>query len=71
MWLKNTKGVVIELWSEMEGLALTLGVDGVVVQWEADYQSGLQNVQDGTQKAWNDTKTGTRKAIDAMKKPFE
>ncbi|MBW2287469.1 MAG: hypothetical protein JRG80_08410 [Deltaproteobacteria bacterium] len=71
LWLKNTKGVVIELWSEMEGLALTLGVDGIVVQWEADYQSGLQDVQDGTQKAWDDTKTGTRKAIDAMKKPFE
>jgi hypothetical protein len=71
LWLKNTKGVVLELWSDMEGLALTLGVDGIVVQWESDYQSGLQNVQDGTKKAWDGTKKGTRKAVDAVKKPFQ
>ena len=71
LWLKNTNGVVLELWSEMQGLALTLGVDGIVVQWESDYQRGLQNVEDGTKKAWGDTKKGTRKAIDAVKKPFE
>jgi hypothetical protein len=71
LWLKNTSGVVLELWSDMQGLALTLGVDGIVVQWESDYQNGLKNVQDGTQKAWDGTKKGTRKAIDAVKKPFE
>jgi hypothetical protein len=70
LWLKNTKGVVLELWSDMEGLALTLGVDGIVVQWESDYQSGLQNVQEGTKKAWQGTKKGTRQAVDAVKKPF-
>jgi hypothetical protein len=71
LWLKNTNGVVLELWSEMQGLALTLGVDGIVVQWESDYQRGLKNVEDGTKKAWDDTKKGTRKAVDAVKKPFE
>jgi hypothetical protein len=71
LWLKNTKGVVLELRAEMEGLALTGGVDGIVVKWEADYQSGLQGVKDGSQDAWEGTKKGTRKAIDAMKKPFE
>ena len=71
LWLKNTNGVVLELWSDMEGLALTLGVDGIVVQWEADYQSGLQGVKDGSQNAWEGTKKGTRRAIDAVKKPFE
>ena len=71
LWLKNTKGVVLELWSDMAGLALTLGVDGIVVQWESDYQHGLQGVKDGSQKAWEGTKKGTRKAVDAVKKPFQ
>ena len=40
------------------------------------YQAGadensLKNVQGGTLKAWDGTKKGTRKAIDAVKKPFE
>ena len=71
LWLKNSRGVVLELWSDMQGLALTLGVDGIVVQWESDYQRGLQGVKDGSQKAWEGTKTGTRKAVDAVKKPFQ
>lgn len=71
LWLKNSRGVVLELWSDMQGLALTLGVDGIVVQWESDYQNGLQGVKDGSQKAWEGTKTGTRKAVDAVKKPFQ
>jgi len=70
LWLENTKGVVLELSADMAGLALTCGVDGVVVKWEAD-RSGLKSVQDGARKVWNDTRTGTRKAVDAVKKPFE
>jgi hypothetical protein len=71
LWLKNTNGVVLELWSEMAGLALSAGVDGIVVQWESDYQSGLQDVKDGSKKAWEGTKKGAKGAVDAVKKPFE
>jgi hypothetical protein len=71
LWLKNPNGVVIELWTTMEGLALTGGVDGIVITWEANYQEGVQDVKDGTQKAWDSTKSGTRKAADAIKKPFQ
>jgi len=60
LWLRNPNGVVIELWSDMSGLALTGGVDGVVIQSEAQYQSNLDDVKEGANKAW-----------DAVKKPFE
>jgi len=71
LWLKNTKGVVIELWTEMAGLALTGGVDGIAVEWEDDYQRGLQEVKDAPEKAWEGTKKGAQSAVDAVKKPFE
>jgi hypothetical protein len=34
MWLENTKGVVLNLKAKREGLALTLGADGVVIQMD-------------------------------------
>jgi hypothetical protein len=71
LWLKNPNGVVIELYTKMEGLALTAGLDGIVISWEADYQEGLQGVKDGSEKAWDGTKSGTKKAVDAVKKPFQ
>jgi hypothetical protein len=71
LWLKNPNGVVIELYSHMKGLALTAGVDGIVITWESEYQQGRQDVKDGSRKAWEETKAGTRKAVDAVKKPFE
>ena len=34
LWLKNPDGVVIELWTQMRGLALSGGVDGILIQWD-------------------------------------
>lgn len=51
LWLRNSNGVVIELESEMRGLALTGGVDGLVVQWGEDERSPLGDVIDGTEDA--------------------
>ena len=34
MWLKNEKGVSIELTTEKEGVELNLGVDGSVIKWD-------------------------------------
>jgi hypothetical protein len=44
LWLKNTNGVVIKLWTKMQGLALTGGVDGIVIQWESDVQKDARAV---------------------------
>lgn len=33
LWLENPKGVVLVLESKMEGVALTLGADGLDVKW--------------------------------------
>ena len=56
LWLKNTNGVVIKLWTKMQGLALTGGVDGIVIQWESEVQEDARKLKDGTQKAWDDVK---------------
>jgi len=64
LWLKNTKGVVLELRSKMQGLALRAGVDGVVITWRKD-------VKQGTSEAWDATKQGTKKAADSVKKVFD
>ena len=56
LWLKNTNGVVIKLWTKMQGLALTGGVDGIVIQWESEVQEDARKVKEGTQKAWDDVK---------------
>ncbi len=31
LWLENTKGVVIHIDGKREGLALSMGVDGVII----------------------------------------
>jgi hypothetical protein len=67
LWLKNTNGVVLELRSKMQGLALTAGVDGIVVTWEKDYQEKVGAVKDGAQEAWDDTKQGTAEAYEKTK----
>jgi hypothetical protein len=71
LWLKNTKGVVLELHSKMQGLALTAGVDGIVVTWEKDYQEKIGAVKDGAQEAWKDTKEGTAEAYEKTKKAVQ
>ena len=82
VWLKNTNGVVMELTTQMRGLALTGGVDGVLVTWEDDYQDSIAgNIADGTvdvlQGATKGTATvvdgaaeGTKNVFKAVAKPF-
>jgi hypothetical protein len=71
LWLKNTNGVVLKLWTEMKGLALTGGVDGIVITWESDVQRSIQGAKQGTQEAWDDTKKGTKKAWGSVKEKFQ
>jgi hypothetical protein len=71
LWLKNTNGVVLKLWTEMKGLALTGGVDGIVITWEADVQRSIRDAKQGTQEALDDAKTGTKKAWRSVKEKFD
>ena len=48
LWLRNSNGVVMELESQMRGLALAGGIDGLVVQWDKDEQSSVGEAIDGT-----------------------
>ncbi|MEH6592162.1 MAG: hypothetical protein V7746_18005 [Halioglobus sp.] len=58
LWLRNPDGVVIELESEMRGLALAGGVDGILIQWEDEGDSK-------TDEAMDDTRDAAGEAIDA------
>ena len=71
LWLKNTNGVVLKLWTEMQGLALTGGVDGIVIAWESDVQESIQDAKEGTEEAWDDTKEESKKAWGSVKEQFE
>jgi hypothetical protein len=71
LWLKNTNGVVLKLWTEMKGLALTGGVDGIVIAWESDVQESIRDAKEGTEEAWDDTKEETKKAWGSVKEQFE
>jgi hypothetical protein len=51
LWLRNPDGVVIELESEMRGLALAGGVDGILIQWEDEEDSEVDQALDGTRDA--------------------
>ncbi|MEP0203607.1 MAG: hypothetical protein ABJ084_05095 [Halioglobus sp.] len=51
LWLRNSDGVVIELESEMRGLALAGGVDGLVIQWDEDEKSSVDNAMEDTEEA--------------------
>jgi hypothetical protein len=48
LWLRNFDGVVMELESEMHGLALAGGVDGLVIQWDDGEKSSVGEAIDGT-----------------------
>jgi hypothetical protein len=48
LWLRNSDGVVMELESEMRGLALAGGVDGLVIQWDDGEKSSVGEAIDGT-----------------------
>ena len=51
LWLRNPDGVVIELESQMRGLALAGGVDGILIQWDEGEDSTLDRAMDETQEA--------------------
>jgi hypothetical protein len=67
LWLKNTNGVVLELRTEMKGLALTGGVDGIVITWESD----VQEVKQDTQRALDNAGQKTEKAWGSVKRAFD
>ena len=71
LWLKNTNGVVLKLWTEMKGLALAGGVDGIVIAWESDVQESLRDAREGTQEAWDNTRQESKKAWGSLKEKFE
>jgi hypothetical protein len=71
LWLKNTNGVVLKLWTEMQGLALTGGVDGIVIAWESDVQESIRSAKEGTEEAWDDTKEESKKAWGSVKEQFQ
>jgi hypothetical protein len=50
LWLRNPDGVVIELESEMRGLALAGGIDGLVIQWDEDEKSSVDDAMDDTEE---------------------
>ena len=58
LWLRNPDGVVIKLESEMRGLALGSGVDGILIQWEDRDDSKVD-------KAMDDTRDAAGEAIEA------
>jgi hypothetical protein len=70
LWLKNPNGVVLKLWTEMKGLALTGGVDGIVITWESDVQQAVGKVKEDTQEAWGEAREGTKKAWGSVKDKF-
>jgi len=70
LWLKNPNGVVIKLWTTMKGLALTGGVDGIVITWESGVQEAVGEVKEETQEAWSDTKEETKEAWGSVKDTF-
>jgi len=54
LWLRNPDGVVIELKSKMRGLALAGGVDGILIQWEDEEDSEVDQAMDGTRDVAGD-----------------
>ena len=50
LWLRNPEGVVIELESEMRGLALAGGVDGILIEWDEGEESSVDRALDDTQE---------------------
>jgi hypothetical protein len=70
LWLKNPNGVVIKLWTKMKGLALTGGVDGIVITWESDVQEAVEEAGEETQEALSDAKEETEEAWGSVKDKF-
>jgi hypothetical protein len=71
LWLKNPNGVVIKLWTKMKGLALTGGVDGIVITWEAAVQEAVEEAGEETQEALSDAQEETEEAWGSLKDKFD
>ncbi|MEH6592951.1 MAG: hypothetical protein V7746_21965 [Halioglobus sp.] len=54
LWLRSPTGVVIELDSEMRGLALSTGLDGIYIEWDEDGDSTVDQVMDDTEQVVGD-----------------
>ena len=54
LWLRNPDGVVIELESEMRGLALAGGVDGILIQWEEEQKSAAGEFREDSERVVGD-----------------
>ena len=65
LWLRNPDGVVIELESQMRGLALAGGVDGILIQWDTQGESAVDRAMDDTQRAVGE---GVEAGADAVEK---
>jgi len=71
LWLKNPNGVVIELRTQMRGLALTSGLDGILIKWDDGNDTvvdGSGEVVGGAIEVGADSVQG---AADVVKKPFQ
>ena len=55
LWLRNPNGVVIELVSEMRGLALAGGVDGILIQWDEGEDSAVDRVMEDSEEVVGNT----------------
>lgn len=71
LWLRSPTGVVIELDSEMRGLALSTGLDGIYIEWDEDEESTTDQVMDGTEQVVGDGiekgATAVQKGVDNVK----
>lgn len=65
LWLKSPTGVVIELESEMRGLALNSGLDGIYIDWDEGGDSSVDKAVDGTEEVVGE---GIEKGADAVQK---
>ena len=65
LWLKSTTGVVIELESEMRGLALAGGVDGIIIEWDEAEESSFDRARDSTEETVGE---GIEYGADAVQK---
>jgi hypothetical protein len=70
LWLKNPQGVVLKLQTQMKGLALSGGVDGIVITWEGEVSEGVREAAQETKEVADDVKDGAEKAFDSLKDRF-
>ncbi|MEH6569059.1 MAG: hypothetical protein V7709_08295 [Halioglobus sp.] len=75
LWLRNPDGVVIELKSEMRGLALAGGVDGILIQWDDEEDSQVDQALDDTRDAAGGAieagADGVQQGVDSVKGWFK